>query len=125
MKYNPYIQSDFESGGIENLDNLTKEDALLREILEERYITFYGQIEGFNDVRRTRKELHGIKLMPNSGDKLPGDFYTHSLRLMPIQILPIHLLVSFSQKDLINEVLQFFNFLIIFFQWFFTRTCLK
>ena len=74
MKYNPYIQSDFESGGIENLDNITKEDALLREILEERYITFYGQIEGFNDVRRTRKELHGIKLMPNSGDKLPERF---------------------------------------------------
>ena len=74
LKYNPYIQSDFENGGIENIDNISKEDALLREILEERYITFYGQIEGFNDVRRTRNESYGIELMPNSGDKLPERF---------------------------------------------------
>ena len=74
MKYNPYIQSDFETGGIENVDNISKEDALLREILEERYITFYGQIEGFNDVRRTRNESYGIELLPNSGDKLPERF---------------------------------------------------
>ena len=74
LKYNPYIQSDFENGGIENIDNISKEDDLLREILEERYITFYGQIEGFNDVRRTRNESYGIELMPNSGDKLPERF---------------------------------------------------
>ena len=74
FKYNPYIQSDFEAGGIENLNSITKEQALLNEILEERYITFYGQIEGFNDVRRTRKEVIGVKLLPNSGSKLPERF---------------------------------------------------
>ena len=60
--------------GIENLNSITKEQALLDEILEERYITFYGQIEGFNDVRRTRKEVIGVKLLPNSGSKLPERF---------------------------------------------------
>jgi len=74
MNYNPYIQSDFEVGGMENIDNISKEDALLREILEERYITFYGQIEGFNDVRRTRKESYGILLNPNTGSSLPERF---------------------------------------------------
>ena len=74
LKYNPYLQSDFENGGIENLDGLNKEDALLNEILEERYITFYGQIEGFNDVRRTRKENVGIKIVPNTGSLLPERF---------------------------------------------------
>ena len=74
MNYNPYIQTDFESGGIENNDNISKEDALLREILEERYVTFYGQIEGFNDVRRTRKETYGIKITPNTGVSLPERF---------------------------------------------------
>ena len=29
FKYNPYIQSDFEAGGIENLNSITKEQALL------------------------------------------------------------------------------------------------
>ena len=74
FKYNPYIQSDFEASGIENLNSITKEEALLNEILEERYITFYGQVEGFNDVRRTRKEGIGVKLLPNSGSKLPERF---------------------------------------------------
>tara|TARA_B100001564_G_C20658083_1_gene680221 strand:- start:35 stop:1429 length:1395 start_codon:yes stop_codon:yes gene_type:complete len=74
MNYNPYIQSDFEVGGMENIDNISKEDALLREILEERYITFYGQIEGFNDVRRTRKDSYGIILNPNTGSSLPERF---------------------------------------------------
>ena len=74
LKYNPYLQTDFESGGIENKDSQSKEYALLKEILEERYITFYGQIEGFNDVRRTRKEDEGVGLIPNSGLFLPERF---------------------------------------------------
>ena len=38
---------------MENLDNIDPNTALLREILEERYVTFIAQIEGFNDERRT------------------------------------------------------------------------
>ena len=74
LKYNPYIQSDFEVGGIENINSLTKEDALLNEILEERYVTFYAQTEGFNDVRRTRKEGNSVKIIPNTGSLLPERF---------------------------------------------------
>jgi hypothetical protein len=56
MGFAAYDAGDFNSGGIENKDGLTSKDALLREILEEKYISMYGSIEGFNDLRRTWKE---------------------------------------------------------------------
>ena len=51
--YAAYVATDFASGGIENADNIAQDQALLREILEERYVTLIGQIEGWNDMRRT------------------------------------------------------------------------
>jgi hypothetical protein len=53
-KYDPYKQKDFESGGMENADGLTKKDALLREIIEERYVSGFGSYMPFNDHRRLR-----------------------------------------------------------------------
>jgi hypothetical protein len=61
----PYAESDFVPGGIENADGAAKEDALLREILEERYITLLGQLEGYNDIRRTGNYL-GIPVKAGS-----------------------------------------------------------
>jgi hypothetical protein len=56
VRYNPYIDTDFVVGGIENRGTtLTKERALLREIIEERFISLYGQILPFNDFRRLAK----------------------------------------------------------------------
>jgi hypothetical protein len=74
FKYLPYVDSDFESGGMENVDKIAKNDALLREILEERYVTFYCQTIGWNDERRNRTNPVGIKLTPNAGTKLPWRF---------------------------------------------------
>ncbi len=55
--YDDYVELDFESGGIENVDgSLSKEDALLREIIEERYATFFADILAFNDLRRMKKD---------------------------------------------------------------------
>ncbi|MBN8822366.1 MULTISPECIES: SusD/RagB family nutrient-binding outer membrane lipoprotein [unclassified Spirosoma] len=73
-KYDPYVAADFEAGGIENKDGIAADKALLREILEERYVTFYGQHMGWNDERRTRAEGLGVKLKPNNGSQLPGRF---------------------------------------------------
>ncbi|MEO8472444.1 MAG: SusD/RagB family nutrient-binding outer membrane lipoprotein [Chryseolinea sp.] len=56
--YEAYTSSDFEPGGIENGDNIAMDKALLREILEERYVTLIGQIEGYNDMRRTGNLLN-------------------------------------------------------------------
>ncbi len=75
IRYDAYDASDFESGGMENPDGIPAEDALLREILEERYVTLFGQIEGFNDVRRTYTEsVVRVPVQPNTGDELPQRF---------------------------------------------------
>lgn len=74
FKYEPYVAADFAAGGIENRDNITADNALLREILQERYVSFYGQHLGWNDERRTRSEAFGIKLTPNNGTQLPWRF---------------------------------------------------
>ena len=55
--YEAYDAADFESGGIENLDGgVSAEDALLREIIEERYVSGFGTYMPFNDHRRLRGE---------------------------------------------------------------------
>ena len=55
--------------------SLTPDEALLREILEERYVSFFGQIEGFNDMRRTQNEtVVRVPVTPNTGTSLPQRF---------------------------------------------------
>lgn len=53
-KYEAYVEADFESGGMENSDGVSKDDALLREIVEERYVSGFGTFMPFNDHRRLR-----------------------------------------------------------------------
>ena len=73
--YDTYNIADFTSGGIENLDGISTDNALLREILEERYITLFGQIEVFNDTRRTENEsIVRVPVIPNTGNVLPQRF---------------------------------------------------
>jgi hypothetical protein len=75
LVYDDYAANDFQSGGIANTDNLSQNDALLKEILEERYITLFGQIEAFNDTRRTYDEQNvRVQVPPNVGDQLPQRF---------------------------------------------------
>tara|TARA_R110002050_G_scaffold190539_2_gene325225 strand:- start:23128 stop:24546 length:1419 start_codon:yes stop_codon:yes gene_type:complete len=75
IKYDAYDASDFNAGGIENTDNVNPEDALLREILQERYVTLFGQIEPFNDTRRTEDEtVVRVPVQPNNGAMLPQRF---------------------------------------------------
>ena len=59
--YLPYTNSDFASGGIENIDNIDSLNAFLRELYEERYIYFIGNYEAFIDFGRT-DNLAGIQL---------------------------------------------------------------
>jgi hypothetical protein len=74
--YEAYTAADFQAGGIENkAPSIGTDRALLREILEERYVTFIGQIEGFNDVRRTFKETDvRVPVTPNKGTQFPQRF---------------------------------------------------
>ncbi len=54
FKYDAYVEADFVGGGMENSDGLTKDQALLREIIEERYVSGFGTYMPFNDHRRLR-----------------------------------------------------------------------
>ena len=51
--YANYADVDFQSGGIENPDNIDELNAFLRELYEERYVFFIGHLEAFNDFGRT------------------------------------------------------------------------
>jgi hypothetical protein len=74
-RYDAYTLADFAPGGIDNKGTLTAEKALLKEILEERYISFIAQLEGFNDLRRTFKETDVRVTAPiNKGTQFPQRF---------------------------------------------------
>lgn len=53
--YEAYDASDFASGGMENADGIDDTRALIREIVEERYVSGFGTYMPFNDARRLRK----------------------------------------------------------------------
>ncbi|MEE9407454.1 MAG: SusD/RagB family nutrient-binding outer membrane lipoprotein [Polaribacter sp.] len=55
LKYDAYVTADFANGGIENTDGINDTRALLREIVEERYVSGYGTFMPWNDARRLRK----------------------------------------------------------------------
>ena len=71
--YSDYVIDDFDEGlgGIASIPGASVEDALLMEIVEEKYISLVGQIEVFNDLRRTGNM---IGLTPTLGGQLPERF---------------------------------------------------
>lgn len=56
FNYDAYVLADFEAGGMENQDNIATDRAVLREIIEERYVTGFSTYMPFNDARRLRTE---------------------------------------------------------------------
>ncbi len=69
--YEAYEMADFAEGGIAGRPGESAEDALLHEILEEKYASLVGQIEVFNDLRRTDNYLG---LPPTTGSAFPERF---------------------------------------------------
>ena len=64
FKYEAYIAADFLAGGIENPSpSISQQDALLREIFQERYIYFMGTYETLNDFGRSNN-MANIQLKP-------------------------------------------------------------
>lgn len=64
LVYDPYVIGDFEPGGMENPDNLGTDRALLREIIEERYVTGFTQLMPFDDLRRLSAKEPDIAVLP-------------------------------------------------------------
>ena len=76
LLYAPLDVDDFEEDGFENLDNIDPQTALLREIIEERYISGFGTWMPFNDARRLRDREPDISVpFPlEGGDCFPQRF---------------------------------------------------
>ncbi len=55
FSYMPYATVDFDVGGMENGDGIASDRAFLREIIEEGYVSGFGEFMPFDDARRLRK----------------------------------------------------------------------
>jgi len=64
--FDAYVLTDFGPAAL--VVGATQKEALMKEIYTEKYISMFGHIEGFNDVRRTGNAL-GIT--PHIGSSLP------------------------------------------------------
>jgi hypothetical protein len=64
LKYDAYELADFEKNGIENLDGIATERALLREIIEERYVSGFTGLLAFDDLRRLGSKEKDIAVLP-------------------------------------------------------------
>ncbi len=62
LNYAAFVLADFENGGIENSDGVDSRIALLREIIEERYVSGFGMHMPYNDARRLRKSDSNISV---------------------------------------------------------------
>ena len=70
-KYAAYATADFDAGGLANtVTGQTADQALLREILTEKYLGMVGQLEPFNDLRRTNN-LIGIPKKNSASPDIP------------------------------------------------------
>lgn len=71
--YEAYEAADFEAGGMENEDGIAADRALLREIIEERYVTGFGTLMPFDDARRIRSTDNDLSVPfpTNAGSQYP------------------------------------------------------
>jgi hypothetical protein len=75
-KYDAYEATDFEAGQLLNPDGVSPAEALLKEVLTEKYLSLIGQVEVFNDVRRARslsgkRNVIGVPVKNNAAPGLP------------------------------------------------------
>ncbi|PHN02520.1 SusD/RagB family nutrient-binding outer membrane lipoprotein [Flavilitoribacter nigricans] len=64
LVYEAFTLADFAAGGIENTDNIDATRALLREIIEERYVSGFTQLMPFDDLRRVGSKENDIAVLP-------------------------------------------------------------
>jgi hypothetical protein len=83
--YEAYVLEDFAAGGIENADNIDPTKALLREIIEERYVSGFTQLMPFDDLRRLSSKEPEIAVLPpynsSTATKYPQRFIVSQTEL--------------------------------------------
>ena len=81
IQYDAYVSADFASGGMENSDGVSAETALLREIIEERYVSGFGTYMPFNDHRRLRGDSETDLIVPFPLNTTAAEAYGHVERI--------------------------------------------
>ena len=81
IQYDAYVSADFASGGMENSDGVSAETALLREIIEERYVSGFGTFMPFNDHRRLRGDSETDLIVPFPLNTTAAAAYGHVERI--------------------------------------------
>ncbi len=77
--YLAFAETDFNAGGIEDNGKADVKNNMLFEIYEEKYTSLVGQLEVFNDLRRTKNFMG---LTPKGNDnKFPQRFLTPQAEL--------------------------------------------
>ena len=71
FQYDPYVLADFEAGGMVNHGQASAAEAILFEIMEERYVSMVGELEAFSDWRRS-SNLIGVPI--KFGASIPERF---------------------------------------------------
>ena len=93
LKYDAYVLSDFEKNGIENKDGIVTERALLREIIEERYVSGFTGLLGFDDLRRLGTKEKDIAVLPpfnsSTATQYPQRFIVAQSELSANQNAPV------------------------------------
>lgn len=103
--YEAYELSDFASGGVANPDGeFTQENALLHEILEEKYLSLMAHTETFNDLRRTENFLD-IPL--KRGSQLPQRFLIAQIEVNANENISSDDVGSVSTPTPVNEQLDY------------------
>jgi hypothetical protein len=69
VQYDDYVLLDFQAGGMVRHGQATDNAAILYEIMEERYVSMVGELESFNDWRRSNN-LIGVPIK-NGGAQIP------------------------------------------------------
>ncbi|SFQ73607.1 SusD/RagB family nutrient-binding outer membrane lipoprotein [Hymenobacter arizonensis] len=70
-RYTAYTLADFATGGLMNtVAGQSQQQALLKEILTEKYLSLIGQLEPFHDLRRTNNEI-GVPRTNSTAPSLP------------------------------------------------------
>ena len=92
LRYTAFTIQDFEAGGIENRDNKTVSIALLREIIQERYVTTFLTHIPFEDLRRLSAKERDIAVLPpfniSTATKYPQRFIVAQSELSANQNAP-------------------------------------
>jgi hypothetical protein len=77
-KYDDYVAADFDNGGMLNADGIDPTRALMREIIQEKYVSGFLSLVPFDDARRLRKSDADLEvpfpLNPSSVTSYPERF---------------------------------------------------